>query len=137
MDIVKTRYELIKLLSDQSLPLDTMSEIEKIADHLIENNVTISNENTSKEVKASTWFIISDECDGHYIQHFCDWHEALLEHLKWCKGNADEEMYRTALSGFNDRNKAIEFCNIILDREQIIFMAELNGEEFLDKNYFK
>lgn len=87
--------------------------------------------------RGSTWFIISDECDGHYINYFCSWKEALLEHIKWCKGNANEEMYRTALSGFDNRDKAIEFCNVILDREQIVFMAELNGEEFIDNNYFK
>ena len=85
--------------------------------------------------KASKWFIISDGYDGHYIDIFCDWKEALLEHLKWINGNVDEEMYRTALSGFDDRDKAIEFCNIILD-DKIIFMAELNGEEFIDKTYF-
>lgn len=85
--------------------------------------------------KASKWFIISDGYDGHYIDIFCDWKEALLEHLKWINGNVDEEMYRTALSGFDDRDKAIEFCNIILD-DKIIFMAELNGEEFVNKNYF-
>ena len=85
--------------------------------------------------RASKWFIISDGYDGHYIDIFCDWKEALLEHLKWINGNADEKMYRTALSGFDDRNKAIEFCNIILD-DKIIFMAELNGEEFVNKNYF-
>lgn len=87
--------------------------------------------------RGSTWFIISDECDGHYINYFCNWKEALLEHIKWCKGNANEEMYKTALSGFDNRDKAIEFCNVILDREQIIFMAELNGEEFIDNSYFK
>ena len=85
--------------------------------------------------RASKWFIISDGYDGHYIDIFCGWKEALLEHLKWINGNVDEEMYRTALSGFDDRDKAIEFCNIILD-EKIIFMAELNGEEFVNKNYF-
>ena len=85
--------------------------------------------------KASKWFIISDGYDGHYIDIFCDWKDALLEHLKWINGNVDEEMYRTALSGFDDRDKAIEFCNIILD-DKIIFMAELNGEEFVNKNYF-
>lgn len=85
--------------------------------------------------RASKWFIISDGYDGHYIDIFCDWKEALLEHLKWINGNVDEEMYRTALSGFDDRDKAIEFCNIILD-DKIIFMAELNGEEFVNKNYF-
>ena len=85
--------------------------------------------------RASKWFIISDGYDGHYIDIFCDWKKALLEHLKWINGNVDEEMYRTALSGFDDRDKAIEFCNIILD-DKIIFMAELNGEEFVNKNYF-
>ena len=85
--------------------------------------------------RASKWFIISDGYDGHYIDIFCDWKEALLEHLKWINGNVDEEMYRTALSGFDDRDKAIEFCNIILD-DKIIFMAELNGEEFVNKNCF-
>lgn len=87
--------------------------------------------------RASKWFIVSDGYDGHYIDIFCGWKEALLEHIKWCKGNANEEMYRTALSGFDNRDKAIEFCNVILDREQIIFMAELNGEEFIDNSYFK
>ena len=85
--------------------------------------------------KASKWFIISDGYDGHYIDIFCGWKEALLEHLKWINCNVNEEMYRTALSGFDDRDKAIEFCNIILD-DKIIFMAELNGEEFVNKNYF-
>ncbi len=85
--------------------------------------------------RASKWFIISDGYDGHYIDIICDWKEALLEHLKWINGNVDEEMYRTALSGFDDINKAIEFCNLILD-DKIIFMAELNGEEFVNKNYF-
>ena len=85
--------------------------------------------------RASKWFIISDGYDGHYIDIFCGWKEALLEHLKWINGNVDEEMYRTALSGFDDRDKAIEFCNIILD-DKISFMAELNGEEFVNKNYF-
>ena len=89
------------------------------------------------DVKASTWFIISDGDDGHYIQHFCGYKEALLEHLKWCRCNINEEMYRTALSGFTDRNKAIEFCNTVLDGDRIIFMAELSGDEFLDKNYFE
>ena len=86
--------------------------------------------------KASTWFIISDENDGHYINHFCTWKEALLEHIEWRKGSSNKEMYKTALSGFVNRNEAIEFCNLILDREEIIFMAELNGEEFINAKMF-
>lgn len=86
--------------------------------------------------RASKWLIITDGCDGHYIDIFCGWKEALLEHIKWLNFNVDEEMYRTALSGFDDRDKAIELCNIILD-DKIIFMAELNGEEFVDKLYFE
>ena len=86
--------------------------------------------------RASKWFIISDGYDGHYIDIFCDWKEALLEHLKWINGNVDEEMYRTALSGFNDRDKAIKFFNTIID-DTIIFMAELNGEEFVNRTYFE
>ena len=87
--------------------------------------------------RASTWFIISDENDGHYINHFCTWKEALLEHIEWCKGSSNKEMYKTALSGFVNRNEAIEFCNLILDREEIIFMAELNGEEFINEKMFE
>ena len=78
-----------------------------------------------------------NNCSVSYINHFCSWKEALLEHIKWCKGNANEEMYRTALSGFQNRDKAIEFCNMILDREEIIFMAELNGEEFINAKMFE
>lgn len=87
--------------------------------------------------RGSTWFIISDENDGHYINHFCSWKEALLEYIEWCKGTANKEIYKTALSGFTNRNQAIEFCNMILDREEIIFMAELNGEEFINTKFFE
>ena len=87
--------------------------------------------------KGSTWFIVSDENDGHYINHFCSWKEALLEHIEWCKGTTNKEIYKTALSGFTNRNQAIEFCNMILDRDEIIFMAELNGEEFLNTKFFE
>ena len=87
--------------------------------------------------RGSTWLIVSNENDGHYINHFCSWKEALLEHIKWCKGNANAEMYKAALSGFQNRDKAIEFCNLILDREEIIFMAELNGEEFINEKMFE
>ena len=87
--------------------------------------------------RGSTWFNISDENDGHYINHFCSWKEALLEHIEWCKGTANKEIYKTALSGFTNRNQAIEFCNMILDREEIIFMAELNGEEFINTKFFE
>ena len=88
--------------------------------------------------RASKWLIVSDGCDGHYIDIFCSWKEALLEHIKWLNGSvdADEEMYRTALSGFNDRDKAIKFFNTIID-DTIIFMAELNGEEFVNRTYFE
>lgn len=87
--------------------------------------------------RASKWFIISDGYDGHFVNHFCGWKEALLEHLTFCRAGINEEMYATALSGFTDRDKAIEFCNIVLEEDKIIFMAKLNGEEFLDKKYFE
>ena len=29
--------------------------------------------------RASKWLIVSDGCDGHYIDIFCSWKEALLE----------------------------------------------------------
>lgn len=87
--------------------------------------------------RASKWLIISDGEDGHYIDHFCSWKEALLEHITFCRIGINEELYRTALSGFKDRDKAIEFCNILFDEDKIIFMAELSGDEFLDKKYFE